>query len=83
MVGSVARVILEKIERLGKDMPKAQETDITTASETYMRDADSVHRHIRAKSHRFFLLRFWRYPPLIMFQQLATYFKNRIHERFA
>ena len=80
--GEQADAVLEQMGRLAKDLPKRQEADLATANGNYMRDADSVHRHIRAKSHRFFLFRFWKYPAPILLQQLGTYFKNRLHERF-
>lgn len=82
LVDEKARAVLEQIEHLAKDIPASQETDMAAASHHYMRDADSVHRQIRAKSHRFFLFRFWKYPAPILLQQLGTYFKNRWHERF-
>jgi len=68
------RQLSEEIER--RDSKKANVTD-----EIYYEDAEIVHRQIRAKSHRFFLCRFWKYPARILFQQIGTYVKNRLHER--
>lgn len=80
--GDKAQAVLEQLDRLAQDIQTKQATSMADANRAYMTEADSVHRHIRAKSHRFFLYRFWKYPPLIVAQQLGTYFKNRLHERF-
>jgi len=82
LTGEKAKAVLVRLDRLEKDIPAVQKADIAAANRDYMQDADFVHRHIRAKSHRFFLYRFWKYPAPILMQQLVTYFKNRLHERF-
>jgi hypothetical protein len=60
---------------------QAPATDDAEVNAEYARRADAVHRQIRAKSHRFFLAQFWRYPKVMLLQQLATYARNRLHER--
>lgn len=80
LAGEKKDAVLRQIELLANHLELgAGPQDM--ASERYAKDADSVHRHIRAKSHRFFLTRFWKYPAPILIQQLGTYLKNRVHER--
>lgn len=81
--GDSARSILANLELLDQRIDKAPVVDLATASQRYLQEADAAHRHIRAKSHRYFLSNFWRFQPRIVIQQLRTYFKNRIHERLA
>lgn len=81
--GDPARSILANLELLDQRIDKAPVVDLATASQRYLQEADAAHRHIRAKSHRYFLSNFWRFQPRIVIQQLRTYFKNRIHERLA
>jgi poly-gamma-glutamate synthesis protein (capsule biosynthesis protein) len=83
LTGDRAQAVLDQLQHLasGIDQPQVI-TNQAAASERYMLDADAVHRHIRAKSHRFFLTRFWKYPAPILIQQLGTYVRNRLHERF-
>ena len=80
LVGEKKNAVLRQLDLLANYLELGTVPE-DMASERYAEDADSVHRHIRAKSHRFFLTRFWRYPAPILIQQLGTYFKNRIHER--
>lgn len=79
--GDRARSVLAALELLDQRIGKGPVSDLAAASQSYMQEADTVHRHIRAKSHRFFLSRFWKYPGRMLFQQLGTYVKNRLHER--
>lgn len=81
--GDQARTILANLELLDQHIDKTPVLDLATASQHYLQEADAAHRHIRAKSHRYFLSNFWRFQPKIVIQQLRTYFKNRIHERLA
>jgi gamma-polyglutamate biosynthesis protein CapA len=83
LTGERARSVLAAVEQLNQRISKDDMPDLTAASQDYMQEADAVHRHIRAKSHRYFLSNFWRFQPKIVVQQLQTYLKNRIHERFA
>lgn len=81
--GDRARAVLADLDLLDQRIGKVPVFDLAAASQSYMQEADAVQRHIRAKSHRYFLSNFWRFQPMMVIQQLRTYFKNRIHERFA
>lgn len=81
--GEKARAVCQRIDQLALEIEDVCSESLAVATERYMQDADSVHRHIRAKSQRFFLSRFWKCPVPILFQQLRTYVRNRIHERLA
>lgn len=81
LVKEDAVAVQRQLNQLKDEIEEKSGLNPATASQRYIQDADSVHRHIRAKSHRFFLSRFWKYPASILIQQLGTYIKNRIHER--
>ncbi|MCK4586094.1 MAG: hypothetical protein KAU29_02055, partial [Gammaproteobacteria bacterium] len=49
-------------------------------SEKYILDADDALQDNRRKCHRFFLFRIWKFPIVVILQQLATFFRNRVHE---
>lgn len=76
-----AEPVLRSLSHLEEDISKWRTDNLDGARQRYAQDADAVHRHIRAKSHRFFLSRFWKYPAPILLQQVGKYFKNRLHER--
>jgi poly-gamma-glutamate synthesis protein (capsule biosynthesis protein) len=79
--GAAAARVLDGIDELSARLPGALATDDPEANREYAQRADLIHRGIRAKSHRFFLSQFRRYPARMLVQQLATYARNRIHER--
>lgn len=81
LAGERARSVLTSVEKLKTLIDKNMAPDPISANQHYMVEADLVHRHIRTKSHRFFLSRFWKFPFRILVQQLGTYVKNRLHER--
>lgn len=81
LTGEKRDAVLRQIDLLAGDLKIDTINDRHMANQHYAKDADSVHRHIRAKSHRFFLSRFWKYPAPILIQQIGTYIKNRLHER--
>lgn len=80
LVGNTANAILERINQLNEEINTQDSVDPIVRCQCYDQDADTVHRLIRAKSHRFFLSRFWKYSPNILSQQLSTFFKNRLRE---
>lgn len=79
--GEKKDAILQQMDQLINELKNNVIKNTDDMNQDYARDADTVHRHIRAKSHRFFLARFWKYPAPILAQQVGTYIKNRIHER--
>lgn len=79
--GQRATAVLEDVARMSESLIGAVGTVEADANSEYARRADLVHRHIRSKSHRFFLSQIRRYPARMLVQQLATYARNRIHER--
>lgn len=79
--GPAAARVLQDLARMTEKLSTAPVTDGAAANAAYTEQADTVLRHIRAKSHRFFLANFWRYPAGMLVQQLATFARNRIHER--
>jgi poly-gamma-glutamate synthesis protein (capsule biosynthesis protein) len=79
--GPRAERALQHIEKLSADLSRAPASTVTAADQEYALRADAIHRQIRAKSHRFFVSRFWRYPAGMLIQQLLTYVRNRLHER--
>lgn len=81
LTGAAAERTLASLAEMSSAIAGTPATDDPEASADYARRADAVHRGIRAKSHRFFLARFWRYPKVMLLQQLATYARNRVHER--
>jgi len=81
--GEKALAVRRHLDELAQDIGEVSAENREAASRRYLQDADSVHRYIRAKSQRFFLSHFWKCPAPILVQQLATYLRNRIHERVA
>jgi gamma-polyglutamate biosynthesis protein CapA len=81
LAGEKRVAVLQQIDLLANNLASSSANNQAMTSERYAKDADTVHRHIRAKSHRFFLTRFWKYPAPLLIQQLVTYVRNRIHER--
>jgi len=83
LTGEKRGAVLRQVDLLANNLESSTVNSHDRASQRYAKDADSVHRYIRAKSHRFFLTRFWKYPAPILIQQLGTYIKNRLHERIS
>jgi hypothetical protein len=83
LAGMAAERVLAALEEMNSAIAQAPATDEAEVNAGYARRADTVHRRIRVKSHRFFLARFWRYPKVMLLQQLANYARNRVHERLA
>jgi poly-gamma-glutamate synthesis protein (capsule biosynthesis protein) len=81
LAGSRAERVLAEMAALEAQLKLLPATDDPEVNREYALRADAVHRQIRAKSHRFFVSRFWRYPAGMLIQQLATYTRNRLHER--
>lgn len=81
LTGAAAERALASLAEMSSAIAQAPATDDAEVNAEYARRADAVHRQIRAKSHRFFLAQFWRYPKVMLLQQLATYARNRLHER--
>jgi poly-gamma-glutamate synthesis protein (capsule biosynthesis protein) len=81
--GEKLQEVQSRLDRLALEIQNISftESDMAKATYDYLLEASAVHRHIRSKSHRFFLSRFLRCPPLILCQQLTTYVRNRVHER--
>lgn len=76
-----AKEVLRQLDRFGNEAAGRKNENHDAARQRYVQDADVVQRQFRAKSHRFFLTRFWKFPAAILLQQLRTYVKNRLHER--
>jgi hypothetical protein len=81
--GQAAARVLESVTELSARLSGAPTTEAPEANREHAQRSDFVHRAIRAKSHRFFLPHFRRYPARIVVQQLAKYARNRIHQRLA
>jgi len=81
--GAAAERALAWLAEMSAAIARAPATDGAEVNAGYARRADAVLRQVRAKSHRFFLAQFWRYPKFMLLQQLATYARNRVHERLA
>lgn len=79
--GPAAERVLRDVAELSGQLAGAASIADADAESLYARQADEAHRRIRSKSHRFFLSRFWKYPAVMLVQQLATYVRNRVHER--
>lgn len=75
--------VRQHLDQLTMEIKSVPFDNLEAATQRYLQEADSIHRHIRSKSHRFFLSRFWKCPLPILSQQLITYAKNRLHERLA
>lgn len=82
LAGARAEAVLHQLDQLTADISRSHEPWDVAEDQRYLQEADSVHRRIRAKSHRYFLSRIWKYPAPILIQQLGTYVRNRLHERF-
>lgn len=71
--------------RLGKLSARLQAVadgrEVAETSAEYQHAAEEAHRLSRAKSHRYFLRKAYRFPPRIVVQQLATFVRNRLAER--
>jgi poly-gamma-glutamate synthesis protein (capsule biosynthesis protein) len=78
---ALAARVRQNLQSMSERHFVAQAADSTEMDAAYAERAEVVLRHIRAKSHRFFLSQFWRYPSRMLIQQLATYARNRAHER--
>lgn len=81
LTDAAAERVLASVSAISERLAGAAATDDPEVNAEYARRADLVHRDIRARSHRFFLRHFRRYPARMVMQQLATYARNRIHER--
>jgi gamma-polyglutamate biosynthesis protein CapA len=79
--GEKAHAVFQRLDELAQEIEDVRSEELALASQRYLQDADTVHRHIRSKSQRFFLSSFWKCPVPILLQQLLTYARNRIHER--
>lgn len=78
-----SQAIRRQLDQLTQDILNTSFANLEQTVRDYLHDAGSIHRSIRAKSHWFFLSRFWKCPPKILFQQFLTYAKNRVHERMS
>lgn len=78
--GKAAESLLKKFEILSREVEAVELSNVETQKDDYLKKADDVLRIIRKKSQLFFLKRIWKYPPLILAQQLLRYFTNRLHE---
>jgi hypothetical protein len=78
--GAHAESILARLDALSREIPVELPKDLEQVTARYLLDADQANQSIRRKSHLFFLRNTWRYPKKILWQQVRTYARNRIHE---
>jgi poly-gamma-glutamate synthesis protein (capsule biosynthesis protein) len=81
LTGSAADKVLQELATLSKALAGSSPADNVDTNQDYAARADQAHRRIRARSQRFFLSKLLRYPAPLLLQQLATYVRNRVHER--
>lgn len=80
--GAAADALSARIAKLSDQLRVAAEgTQASESMDEYQRAAHEAHRLSRAKSHRYFLRKAYRFPPRIVIQQLATFVRNRLAER--
>jgi poly-gamma-glutamate synthesis protein (capsule biosynthesis protein) len=80
--GAAADILSARIEKLSDGLRAAAENgSVAETMEQYLQAADQALRLSRAKSHRYFLRKMYRFPPAIVFQQVATFVRNRLAER--
>lgn len=75
-----AELALSKMDSLSKSLATETMAEYDKLSEKYILDADDALQDNRRKCHRFFLFRIWKFPIVVVLQQLATFFRNRVHE---
>ncbi|MDB4516750.1 CapA family protein, partial [Crocinitomicaceae bacterium] len=78
--GEKASHLLSEIEAYSKQLSEESLSSFEALSSAYVRDADEAQQANRRKCHIFFLSRVWKFPFVIMVQQFATFFRNRVHE---
>jgi len=78
--GEKAHAVLKQLETWSTELTNEALSDFETLSNTYIKDADEAQRGNRRQCHRFFLFRVYKFPFIIVLQQFATYFRNRVHE---
>jgi poly-gamma-glutamate synthesis protein (capsule biosynthesis protein) len=80
--GAAAAGLSARLEKLTDGLQAAAQSGVAAETmEQYLQAADQALRVSRARSHRYFLRKVYRFPPGIVVQQLATFVRNRLAER--
>jgi poly-gamma-glutamate synthesis protein (capsule biosynthesis protein) len=74
------KALLSKIYKMSKELEEETLSSFEKKVIQYQKEANEAERLYRRKSHRFFLSRFYKFPMLILIQQLSTYIRNRIND---
>ncbi len=83
LTGEASSALLNKIAQRSEAAAQYSLENIETKSASYVEEADDILRIIRKKSQKYFLRKIWKYPPMVLIQQVLRYIYNRVHERIA
>jgi hypothetical protein len=80
LYGQPGEKLRKLIEKLSGDIQKEDLSNKKSKIDLYRQKADDFQRMYRRKAHLFFLKNIHRFPLMILIQQFATYFLNRLNE---
>jgi poly-gamma-glutamate synthesis protein (capsule biosynthesis protein) len=78
MEGREGNILLSKINRLSETLHNDNFISDENKNLEYQKDANEMLRLNRNKSQRYFVLNLYRYPFVILIQQLNTYLRNQL-----
>lgn len=82
MNGMAGDELVEKVNVMSKNLENYEIKDLEHDEIEYQKDADNYQRKYRKISHNYFLKNIYRFPFLILIQQIKIYFINRLDEIF-